>query len=203
MKVRADFLYHLQRQLGFIDTSCRQFDDGNLDEAIRIAVAIRILLYDTGRSTSLLTHVGAKGTVQLLSSVNENRLHEPPGMTRIVELPLGGLRMSAGGVGHRASLSPGVAHAHVSVDKWCKQTAYRNGPNTALTRMELVLAAAHKDGGAHVDAEDVVEYARLARDAFSGFLRLINPDETTKNMHLRFLRVLGEEIICSPGLHNL
>ena len=54
-------LTHLQKQLGFIERSCASFDAGFYDEAIRIAVSIRILLHDTKSSTSLLTLLGAKG----------------------------------------------------------------------------------------------------------------------------------------------
>lgn len=201
-RTRENFLVELGKQLGFIDRSCRGFDNRDVDEAIRIATAIRVLVHDKGRSVSILSHLGARATVQLLSSIDPKRLHEPPGMTPVLDLPLGGFRFSANGSSYRATLAAGREYPYVSVDHWCKQVAWRNG-RSALTRMELVLAAADKDGGAHVDAEDMAEYASLKRDPFGGFLLLANPDESTKQMHLGFLRVLGEEILRSPALRAL
>src|SRR5215204_5674232 len=58
----------LKKQLGFLRRSCQWYDNGEVDEAIRIAVPIRTIIHDTGRSTSLLTHLNAKG-IKLWSSV--------------------------------------------------------------------------------------------------------------------------------------
>jgi hypothetical protein len=202
-KTRGDFLIELDKQLGFIDRSCRAFDDGHVDEAIRIATAVRVLLHDKGRNVSILSHLAAKATVELLSSVDGKRPNEPPGMTPVFELPLGGMRVWSNGItSYRSTLADGREFSHVSVALWCKQTAWRTG-RSALTRLDLILAAADKDGGAHVDAEDLAEYASLKRDPFGGFLLLMNPDESSKQMHLRFLRAIGDEILHSPALRAL
>src|SRR6266545_3514326 len=44
----------LQRQLGFLKRSCEDFDAGQHDEGLRIAVSLRVLFHDTSASTSLL-----------------------------------------------------------------------------------------------------------------------------------------------------
>jgi hypothetical protein len=58
----------LKKQLGFLRRSCQWYDEGEIDEAIRIAVPIRTIIHDTRNSTSLLTHLNAKG-IKLWSSI--------------------------------------------------------------------------------------------------------------------------------------
>jgi hypothetical protein len=49
-----DFIDQLKRQLNFIITSCRAYDDGMLEEASRIAVVGRVLFYLTKNYHTLL-----------------------------------------------------------------------------------------------------------------------------------------------------
>ena len=58
----------LKKQLGFLRRSCQLYDEGEVDEAIRIAVPIRTTIHDTRNSTSLLTHLDAEG-IKLWSSI--------------------------------------------------------------------------------------------------------------------------------------
>src|SRR5713101_1988362 len=57
---QVDFKKALGRQLGFVNRSCQSFDDGCHDEAIRIAQCIRVIMHDTKRQKSVLSHLGAK-----------------------------------------------------------------------------------------------------------------------------------------------
>ena len=45
---------HLTEQIGFLLRSAESYDNGFTDEAKRLAVTIRVLVHDTGKSTSLL-----------------------------------------------------------------------------------------------------------------------------------------------------
>lgn len=55
-----DTKLQLTEQLGFLHKSCREYDQGDESEAKRIATALRILLVDTKKMTSLLTQLGQK-----------------------------------------------------------------------------------------------------------------------------------------------
>lgn len=55
---RRDLAVKLREQLEFIERSCSAYDEGHRSEAIRIAVAIRVLLHDSRTSTSLMKHLG-------------------------------------------------------------------------------------------------------------------------------------------------
>src|ERR1041385_7471755 len=62
-----DFQKQLEKQIGFLDRSCKAFDHGYTDESIRIATVIRVLIHDTPKSTSLLRHLRATH-IDLLST---------------------------------------------------------------------------------------------------------------------------------------
>jgi len=55
--------------------SCSSYDEGYEDEAVRIATTIRVLIHDTQQSTSMLTHLDAKG-IRVWSSVPDIPLPE-------------------------------------------------------------------------------------------------------------------------------
>jgi len=66
---REDLELQLKEQVGFLRTSARLYDEGDRTEAKRLANALRILLYDQGKSQSLLGQPGMRsGLCQ----------HEPP-----------------------------------------------------------------------------------------------------------------------------
>ena len=62
-----DFCQQLRKQLRYLDTSCREYDAGNRDEAIRIATSLRVIFHATRTSISLLKHLKGDG-VSLLST---------------------------------------------------------------------------------------------------------------------------------------
>jgi hypothetical protein len=59
-QTRADFENHLTEQLEFLRLSAAAFDNGFESEAKRLAVTLRVMLYDTRDSQSLLSHLGRK-----------------------------------------------------------------------------------------------------------------------------------------------
>ncbi len=64
----TELVQHLKRQLTFLRNSVAAYDQGTMEEAIRIAVVIRVLCHDTRKSTSLLKHIGKKDTLQLVTT---------------------------------------------------------------------------------------------------------------------------------------
>ena len=82
----------LKKQLGFHRRSCQWYDSGEVDEAIRIAVPIRTIIHDTRNSTSLLTHLNAKG-IKLWSSVLQDA---PEGTTMFHGMGMNKMRIEGG-----------------------------------------------------------------------------------------------------------
>jgi hypothetical protein len=167
----ADHLEHLRDQLGFIDASCARFDDGVPAEAKRLAIAVRVLAYDTSVSTSLLTRMG-------LTSILPWADGTIPGGPRVVRLAK---EVGVAPVGSLLTVIPSTA-----VDSWVPAfTQYPLGPHrvgfsywwqaprvfdnhgTEASRRDLVLWLAHHDGGAHVD-ELPEAYRAIARGSSVG-----------------------------------
>jgi hypothetical protein len=192
MRERSWFIDQLKRQLSFLTRSCQSFDAGNVDEAIRVAVCIRILLHTTRSSTSLLQHLNAPdlpllSTVPVDSSVSQ--LLGFDGLTGI----------TPNGIGPKLSLiSSGV---QLKAPDWWTQVVYVNRGVTT-TRRQLVLAAANRDGGAHVDPQLTHDYELLFKNFW---YELVLNDETVPldSLHLIGIRQLGHEILGSPALARL
>jgi hypothetical protein len=186
----VDLRAQLKRQLDFISRSCDSFDRGYADEGIRIAVALRILLHDTGRSTSLLTLLGAK-VVPLLSTVSEIFARA------VFADSTGFLKIDSHG---KSSLVPKLDQARLNYfvprNVWWNQLVYVRG-EIRIRRRDIILTAADKDGGAHVDPVLTREELR------SGGWSAIDADgqETRiEQQQFIFLRQAGYEILNSPRL---
>jgi hypothetical protein len=66
--MKRDFSAQLGRQIGFLERSCLAYGSGHQEEALRIAVSLRVLFHDTQSSVSLLTHLGVKASARVLST---------------------------------------------------------------------------------------------------------------------------------------
>ncbi len=96
---------------------------------------------------------------------------------------------------------------------WDKEIIFK-GLGVSITRRKLVLYAANKDGGAHVDSALDAEYERLI-EGMGMSITFTDVDEETKlprmepmveelrSTHLAGLRQLAYEVLNSPELMNL
>jgi hypothetical protein len=191
----------VKRQLSFIANSCVTFDRGCVDEAIRLAVAIRVLAHDTKSSTSLLSRFN-RPNLRLLSTCQVL----PPG-TVLAHGGLSCMTLARHGNVMTASHMPRFASpfAHecdhwLSWNDWWKRELLYVAPN--VTRCSLVLSAANKDGGAHVDDKFTKEYESL-RDGLWQPRNSEKEDEPgvpIGNVHLFDLRQMGFELLNSPDI---
>lgn len=218
--------------MAFLKTSCERFDAGDKREAIRIATVLRVLFHDTtdrkGRplSVSLLSHLDAKEKVALFSTCNPPPTAlEYAGMARMYLKVTEDFRVTR----RIEPILDDAAHPDVavSVKDWWEMPVYvsRNdgrlvmagsladttGRNWIIRRKDIILGAANKDGGAHVDADLRPDYEQLAA---SGALRMYETKiglangETVrlpplKDAHLIYLCTMGHEVLQSPDLYAL
>ena len=208
--IQQDYKVQLQRQLGFIERSCASFDDGYLDEAIRIGVTLRVLFHDTAKSTSLLKHMNARH-IKLLSTVSEISIPDDIDIVNIVGLEFQGMGQHCV-INKKFEFQPFLSrlatHREIELDNWWQQPVTVFQKNTILTRKDIILAAANKDGGAHVDSELTLEYAALAESGAFGFhIHTSNFGENEMipidNAHLVYLRQMGFEVLNSDELIQL
>jgi len=193
-----DLVEHLRRQLIFLRSSARAYDDGDAVEAVRIAIVIRVLCHDTGKSASLLGQLGVKDQMQLVTTAGTLSSSEQQQLD-YAEL-LGGMTF---GANPTYNPIPAGAPTIACPDWWEQPVFLRDGK--LISRKLVVLSAANKDGGAHVDAPNANLMAM--KDGF-WIKTFTNADgvkisEPSGNIHFRMLRRLADELLSSHELQAL
>lgn len=189
-----EFTAQLRKQLKFIAASAAAYDAGDLDEGVRIATSVRVILHDTGRSVSILSHLNSK-SVPLLSSLSPEQL-PAPGAGRFADRAT---VFTEAGLRPRTHLTRGQAARYVPATEWWEELVYIMDEAT-VTRGSLVRNAANKDGGAHVDSEIPAEYLQM-RSGWQSRTAGAEPVDFAINMS--GLRMLAFELLSSPELLNL
>lgn len=191
------FKEQLKRQIGFLNLSCAAFDHGFQDEAIRIAMVLRVVFHQTRNSTALLTHFG-NPQINLLSTVPESSKESVffDGIT--------GMAVGGSGPKYIALLGDAPTQCLLPFASWWNQTIFvRN--SARATRKLTVLGATNKDGGAHVDPKLNKEYELAISVGRS--LQVVMADEDGENearieypsgSHYAALRQMGFEVLASP-----
>jgi hypothetical protein len=197
----VDFKAQLRKQLGFLWRSCDAYDRGHTDEAVRIAAVIRVLIHDTPKSTSLLNHLGALH-INLCSTVS-NLDHS----TSVFLSGMGRLRITSTGSTWTAAIDCSAIDRQVPLPDWWNQVVYILGTVRAK-RKDLVLGAANKDGGAHVDSSLSEEYETLMTTGERGWFHYSptgdpNTFKPVMDTHLIYIRQMGFELLQSPELLDL
>ena len=154
---------------------CECYDRGNDIVALSIATAIRVLVHDTKCSTSLLKHLGCKNRQYLSTNFRDPAQRIHLGLVRRINV---GVNDGAGGEAkywplcdERYFPSPKEHFSLLAFDDWWKEIVFEN-PKSRLTRKDLVLTIANKDGGAHFDTEVDERYDDF-RKSWSGGSSLV------------------------------
>lgn len=189
MKVRPDLSEQLQDQVGFLRTSCGLFDNGQRGEAKRIAISIRILVLDRGRSHSLLGQLGYKDSLKFLSLAVPNKASNLGPYWGVLDLEV-----------TRRIYVPKlnqVPPRPMSFEDWWQEPVLKDGDDTLYTRKKLVLEVAETDGGAHVDPKMNEAYERLSRENHVGMEVAVNGKVIKWNENPVFpsVRHIGHELL--------
>lgn len=191
----------LRRHLGFLERSCKSYDEGFEDEALRIAVVLRVLMHDTKNSVSLLKHLKADD-VSILSSVSQihpNAVCASGGLS-CLEFTVGGAA--------NAKYFPMLdekkdTFEFVNWKEWWGQVVYVL-PMGMVSRRQIILGAADKEG-AHVDSKLDPEYEAIQKGLIT--ITSINKESgmsfAVPDSHLSDLRQMGCEVLNSPSLLDL
>jgi hypothetical protein len=149
IKISRDRLIELRDEhLQFLDSSAAAFDAGHLGEAKRMAVSLRVLFHETAHSHSILAQLGERQQPMVDTSYpySPNNLASHHGLVSLLFTGGAEARFNAP-LGDRA-LPPRLSRFG---DWWEKDIVIKGHDNKTYTRRSLVLFAANKDGGAHVD----------------------------------------------------
>ena len=161
-KTLADLKSDLADQISFLNASCQAYDNGNEIEGKRLALALRILLFDgknRSRTIALLTHLNIKDKLRYHSVATEI---DRASTNRFYSFELS---TSEGKVHCKPHL--GSSRIKLPFERWWDQILLKNY-ETALTRKDIILSLADKDGGAHVDTILDSDYGDIAKLDGSG-----------------------------------
>jgi hypothetical protein len=185
-KTDEDFYKHLKQQIRYLKNSCELYDNGDKEEAYRLATTIRVLVYDNpkGGSISLLTHLGKKDI-----SFYDSAYNFTPGMIGSFWGITGILLDTSKGASFEAPLNNRYGagkniFGDQSVDRigidnlifedWWNKIIFVDDKGNRFSRKDIILNAANKDGGAHVDAKLDEAYANLTRKNSLGLISIHN-----------------------------
>ena len=194
----------LTQQLGFLDLSCQAYDAGYRDEAIRIAGVLRILFHTTSKSTSVLDQLG-QTAIELLSTCSIGPRPEPPPGMKQARLLFGLAPIEFGpqGIAYVPPLGSAHKKRFVPLGEWWTEVVFCLIPDTDVTRRDVVLGAANKEGGAHVDPTLTRKYQALISQTLWRYSRRAgNYLEEGELAGSRFaaLRQMGYEVLNSPAV---
>jgi hypothetical protein len=205
---KVDFQSQLRRQLEFIKNSCDLYDDGRHDEAIRIATSLRVLFHDTRSSTSLLRHL-SKQCITLLSCSH----NVPPSKTSPTAVVKWQGTAGLDDLHAVPCLETAPSKRLLQANEWWTETVLYSG-SLKMSRGDLILDAANKDGGAHVDSELAPRYNEVIRGFGVGITFRFDDEPTNdpireplfsplRGLHFASLRHFGYEVLNSPDLTSL
>jgi hypothetical protein len=191
-------LEKLGEQLRFVQRSCAAFDEGAEEEAFRIAAALRIIFHNKGQSRSLLVQLGLTDGRMLSSS--RGRGDYTDYLSYRIDLrsptPVRAVPML------KDSFHP------ISFNQWWRHEPIFEYRDVKYSRSKIILSAANKDGGAHVDPKLELYYQVLSSGEFTlgitGNLEYEGPPpfeqavtQWAPNAHTALIRQFGHETLAS------
>ncbi len=197
----VDFKEKLQEQLGFLHRSSILFDQGFKDEGLRIATTIRVLIHDTKNSTSLLKHLKASD-IKLSSTVGDGEDDDKLAFMAGGMYAIGCNHPTPGTHFVPACRFNDTKYTDVSIKTWINQSILQT--TMRISRRDIYLGAANKDGGAHVDKKLSKEYDQVKNGPAVGYITKII-DGIPKNIPVPdvqyiILRQMAAELLSSKEL---
>jgi hypothetical protein len=158
-----DLLKHLDEQLRFLESSAASFDQGFEGEAKRLAATLRILLYDSTHSTSLLGQLKMKSRSFIDSSVkfDPSNVLEHGGLISIAMGP------SAKYIAMLDDTPEKIRE--VNFEEWWNNPIFVDKEKRQLSRSQLILITTDQDGGAHVDPKLDESYSNFSKKGGLGW----------------------------------
>ncbi len=164
---KEDLKKELKDQLDLLLHACSSFDNGLQAIGKHIALSLRVLLYQHGKSQALLLQLGLVDMkfLDTAGDLNPRNL--------LTECNLCSMKVETTG----ASFIPKcLSHGSPTAARWISFADWWNKPvikdknNKKFNRRELILNVADTDGGAHVDPELDEAYMFLSRENSLGWI---------------------------------
>lgn len=154
---RHELLDHWNDQLNFIQSSAKIFDEGNENEARRIATSLRIMFHETSRSHSLFKQLNLNHNFFLWSSGD---LYTPSNL--LSSWVLLQLNRNKEGLFYSPLGTSSKRTFFLNYEDWWNEVIFDDKKNV-FTRKDIVTFVSNQDGGAHVDKALDGKYAELVK----------------------------------------
>lgn len=195
----------LKRQLKFLEKSSMEYDNGNFEEALRIAVSLRVLFHDTISSTSIFNYLEQKDKIYIpstLKSIEEQEKYflqqlnmkittfDPPIMM------VDGERKPPFGSWNINKLLP--------VESWWNEKILRIN-DAEYSRKDIVCLSANQDGGAHLDLK-IKPKTKLLKKGTGRVKYKVGGSGAEKQLednHFLFLRQFAYEVLSAKNIYEL
>lgn len=183
-----DFDENFEVQLKLIKNSSELYDKGNEYEAIHLASNLRVLLHDKNRNVSLLTHLNIKSKIKYLSTAFD---YQPANL--LSHFGLGYISTSIKQSEYKPNLEIDYSKSKLlNFDDWWNEIVLSDN-KVFISRKEIVLGIADREGGAHIDDEVGEEQRRFSKGNGLGWEA--NGIPIISNTYYVSLRVIAQEII--------
>jgi len=153
----------LEEQRHLLGKSVKEFASGDFAEAVRVAIAIRVLLHETGSCKPLLGQLTPNYLqLEILDSKPVERDEKLPigtHKTVVMSVPIS-LKISEQGVFLNPELDSEFFAPSI-LGKWWNRPSLILPGIGGLNRREIVLGLADKEGGANVDVNLSPRYRQL------------------------------------------
>lgn len=206
--------------MAFLDASCEAYDRGATREAYRLATTVRVLVHDTAKSHSLLSQMQVKDKIWFIDGrpyrhdnlppLGAGAVHSAPGLAVIAHFyqPEGSTRDASEywPAFRMDAVSELSSKPRVAFEEWWKTVISTDTLGNRQFRRHFILAAANKDGGAHIDhvfGTDFEAYRAMTREgsmgtsAFGSFVVSggpSGPGATELSPALAIIRQIAEEL---------
>lgn len=189
---RVDLERQFAKQIGFLKRSAESYDNGFHDEAIRLAVVVRVLVHDTPKSISLLTQLCEKDRYYWDSraAIDKKLFPESDSCFVLVQADESGAK-------YLPVLERGpIPMFQSDFDGWWNGVVFIDSNGRKVTRKDLILTASNQDGGAHVDPSLDPVYADLSRGGSFGWAEIIGTEKRSlQGAELAAVRQIAHELL--------
>lgn len=169
----AEYRNHLMEQIQFLQSSAKLYDLGHEAEAKRLAVTIRVLLYDTNDSKSLLGQMQLKKKMKFVSTAQKYSA-----TNLLTQQCLLSMTLSNQGIEYNPLFENGNRYRMLSCRDWGFEVIFCDIHRKLYRRKDLIQLLANMDGGAHVDEEISDDYSGLKSRDLTGWVSI----DPTKNI---------------------
>jgi hypothetical protein len=199
-RAAVNLRHEIAKQLDLILSSCRLYDAGKRQEAIRIANAAHAILHGSPNSRALIREYFGDHDIKLRTTT---MICVPP-----VPHFFGFLGLEINTGEFRPMLDDTGRNAFLPFNEWWVEPVLKlsNENNETVTRKEIILAA-NKDGGVPISTDIQAKYARLeAGLGIKSMVRTVAGQDLEiifRNANLAALRQIGHELLRSEELMAL